>query len=99
VPGGTTVNQTFYKEVLKRFVDVMRRKRGELCRDHSLILQHDNASAYSSLRVSRFLAGKGISATDHAPYTPDLYPDDFWLSPEHKGVLEGKRFSDVEDIK
>jgi hypothetical protein len=57
VSEGATVNQTFYVEVLKRFIDAVRRKRGELWRDRSLIL-HDNAPSYSALRVSQFLAGK-----------------------------------------
>jgi hypothetical protein len=30
VPEGTTVNHTFYKEVLKRLTDALRHKRGEL---------------------------------------------------------------------
>jgi hypothetical protein len=49
--------------------------------------------------VSQFSAGKGISATDRPPYSPDLAPADFWLFPELKSVLEAKRFSDVEDIE
>jgi hypothetical protein len=48
--------------------------------------------------VLQFLAGNGISAMDHLPYSPDLVPDDFWLFPKLKSVLKGKRFSDVEDI-
>jgi hypothetical protein len=52
--------------------------------------------------VSQFLAGKGISAMDHAPYSPDLAPAGFWLFPEFKklkSVVEAKRFSDLDDIK
>jgi histone-lysine N-methyltransferase SETMAR len=49
--------------------------------------------------VSQFLTGKGISAMDHPPYSPDLAPAVFWLFPELKSVLKGKRFSDVEGIK
>jgi transposase len=64
-----------------------------------LILQHDNAPEIPSLRVSQFLAGKGISVMDHPPYSPDLAPADFWLLPKLKSVRKGKRFSDVEDIK
>jgi hypothetical protein len=64
-----------------------------------LILQHDNAPAYSSLRVSQFLAGKDISAMDHAPYSPDLVSADFWMFSKLKSVLKRKRFSDVQDIK
>jgi transposase InsO family protein len=67
----TTVNQTFYVEVLKRFIDAVRRGRAELWKERSLILHHDNAPAHSSLRVSQFLAEKDISAMDHAPYSPD----------------------------
>jgi hypothetical protein len=85
--------------VLKRLTDVVRRKRGELWRDRSLVLRHDKAPAYSSLRVSQFLAGKSISAMDHPPYSSDLASADFWLFPELKSVLKGKRFSDVENIK
>jgi hypothetical protein len=39
--------------------------------------------------VLQFLAEKGISAMDHAPYSPDLAPADFWLFPKLKGVLKG----------
>jgi histone-lysine N-methyltransferase SETMAR len=77
VPEGTTVNQTFYVEVLKKLTDAVRRKREELRRDRSFILQHHNASACPSFRMSQFLAGKGISAMDHPPYSPDLAPADF----------------------
>jgi hypothetical protein len=75
------------------------RKRGELWREGALILRHDNTPAYSSLRVSQFLAEKGISALDHPSSSSDMVPADFCLFPELKGVLKGKRFSDVEQIK
>jgi histone-lysine N-methyltransferase SETMAR len=58
-------------------------------------------SKYShvSNRISQFLAGKGISAMAHPPYSPDLAPADFCLFPKLKSVLIEKRFSDVKDIK
>jgi hypothetical protein len=62
VPRGTTANQTFYMEMLKRLIDALRHKQGELWRDYPLILHHDIMKAHSSLRVSQFLAGKVISA-------------------------------------
>jgi histone-lysine N-methyltransferase SETMAR len=52
-----------------------------------------------SLQVSQFLAGKRISAMDHPPYSPDLTPAVLWLFPKLKSVLNGKCFSDVENIK
>jgi hypothetical protein len=36
---------------------------------------------------------------DHPPYSHNLASAGFWLFPELKSVLEGKKlFSDVEDI-
>jgi hypothetical protein len=58
-------------KVLKRFTDAMRHKWGVLWRDHSLILHHDNALEYSSLWMSKFLAGNDISTMDHSMYSPD----------------------------
>jgi hypothetical protein len=54
VPEGTAVNRAFYVEALEKFTDAMGRRTGELWRGHPLILHHDNAPAYSSLRVSQF---------------------------------------------
>jgi hypothetical protein len=54
VPEKTTVNQTFYAEVLKRLIEALRYKQGELWEDCSLILHHNNAPAHSSLRASQF---------------------------------------------
>jgi transposase len=82
-----------------RCIDVMRPKQGELWRGHSSILHHDKAPAHPSLRVSQFLAGKGISAMGHPPYSPDLAPADFWLFPKLKSMLKGKRILGIEDIK
>jgi transposase len=99
VAKGTTVNQIFYVDMLKRLIDAVRHKPGELWRHRSLILHRNNAPTHSPLCVSQFLPGKGISAMDHPLYSPDLAPADFWLFLKLKSVLKGKRFSDVEDIK
>jgi hypothetical protein len=34
---------------------------------------------------------------DHLPYSPDLAPCDFWLSPKLKSVLKGQRIADIPD--
>jgi histone-lysine N-methyltransferase SETMAR len=99
VPEGTTDNQTFYLEVLKIHIGAVRGKRGKFWRNPSFILQHGNAPAHSLLRVSLFLAGKGVSAMDHPPYSPALAPADSWLFPELGNLLKGNHFSEVEDIK
>jgi hypothetical protein len=45
------------------------------------------------------LAGKGISAMVHPPYSLDLAPADLRLFPKLKSLLKGKHFLDIEDIK
>jgi hypothetical protein len=68
----TAVNQTFYVLVFKRLIDAVRRKRGQLWRNHLLILGYDKAPANYSLRVLQFSAGKVVSAMDHTPYPSDF---------------------------
>jgi hypothetical protein len=93
------VIQTFYVEAMKKLIGAVMCKRGKLWRNLSLILDHDIAMADSSLRVSQFLAGKGISAVDYPTYPHDLAPAVFWFLPELKTVLKAKRCSDAEDIE
>jgi hypothetical protein len=72
IPEETTVNQTFYVQVLKRLTDAVKRKRRELWRGRSLILHRDNVLAHSSCRMLHFLVGKALSAMDYMPYSPDF---------------------------
>ena len=37
----------------------------------------------------------GINTVSHPPYSPDLAPCDFWLSPK----LRGSRYETIEEIK
>jgi hypothetical protein len=99
VSEGITVNQIFYVVVLRRLFGAVRRMRGELWRDRSLILHHDNVSAYSSLWVPRILAGNA------SPSWIIRRTILTWLRlssvcfQNSKSVLKGKPFSDVEDSK
>ena len=56
LPEGSTVNQTYYIEVLKRLRDAIRRKRPELWRSGDWFFHHDNAPAHSALRTREFSA-------------------------------------------
>jgi hypothetical protein len=42
---------------------------------------------------------KSITEIQHAPLSPDLAPNDFWLFPHFKSALKGQRFKDIEDIQ
>ena len=99
VPEGQTVNQHFYKEVLGRLHDRVRRSRRNLWENHSCLLHHDDAPAHTALNVGQFLASKQVTYLEHPPYSPDLAPCDFWLFSRMKAVLKGTHFASVEEIK
>jgi hypothetical protein len=52
------------------------------------ILNDDNAPAHKTLSVKKFLAQKSTAEMKHSPYSPDLYPNDFWLFPKIKSALK-----------
>ena len=49
--------------------------------------------------MKRYLADKRTPVLQHAPYSPDLAPCDFFLFPKIKAVLKGGRFESMEAIK
>ncbi|KAL4120451.1 hypothetical protein QTP88_013142 [Uroleucon formosanum] len=99
VPHGQTVNQVFYKDVLIRLRERIRKKRPEKWRNGTWFLHHDNAPAHSALSIREFLADKKIPVVPHPSYSSDLAPCDFFLFPRLKSALKGQRFQDVEEIK
>jgi transposase len=99
VPAGQTVNQYFYLDVLKRLRDSVRHKRPELWRSGDWLLHHDNAPAHTALSVREFLAKSNMVLLPHPPYLPDLALCDFFLFPQMKKTLKGKRVSDVDEVK
>ena len=97
LPEGSTMNQTYYNEVLKRLRDAIRRKRPELRRSGDRFFHHDNAPAHSALRTREFLAKHSITVLPHPPYSPDLAPCDFFLFPMLKRPLKGRRFETIPE--
>ncbi|GBL98944.1 Histone-lysine N-methyltransferase SETMAR [Araneus ventricosus] len=99
VPSGTTVNAEFYKGVLKRLLQRIRRVRPQLYQNGQWKLLHDNSRPHIAIRVRQFLATRKVTLLEHPPYSPDLAPADFFLFPRLKGVLQGLRFSDIAQIQ
>jgi len=74
VPRGQTVNKEFYKTVLQRLRDAVRRYRPEKWRSGNWILYHNNAPAHTAVTTNEFLAKHNIPSFPHPPYSPDLAP-------------------------
>ena len=98
-PQGQKVNQTVYKEILRRFVRSVCEKRQSLWEPHAWALHYDNAPAHTALSIRQFLAEKNISTLEQTSYFPNLAPCDFLLFPKIKSVLKGTHFSDIDFIK
>ena len=96
-PPNQTINKEYYREVLRRLRDAVRRKRPDLWRARTWQLHQANAPAHSSQLVQTFLAEHSIPVVRQAPYSPDMAPCDFWLFPKLK-TLKGKRFESREEI-
>ena len=69
LPEGSTVNQTYNIEVLKRLRNAIRRKTPNLWRSCDWFFHHDNAPAHSALRTRNFLAKHSITVLSHSPYS------------------------------
>jgi histone-lysine N-methyltransferase SETMAR len=97
-PQGQTINKEYYRDVLRRLRDAVRRKRQDLWSTGNWRLHHDNAPAHSSHLIQTFLAKNQTPVLQQAPYSPDMAPCDFWLFRKLKRPLKGTRFQTREDI-
>lgn len=98
-PSGQTVNQEYYKSVLQRLRENVRKKRPALWRDKTWVLHHDNAPAHRAFSITEFLTKFQIPVLPQPPYSPDIAPADFYLFPKLKFSLKGHRFDSIEDIQ
>jgi len=99
VPRGQTVNKEFYKTVLQRLRDAVRRHRLEKWRSGNWILHHDNAPAHRAVTTNEFLAKHNTPSIPHPPYYPDLAPCDFFLFPQLIKTMEDRRFDDIDEVQ
>jgi len=63
------------------------------------MLHHDSAPARASLLIREFLTKHETTVVPQPPYSPDLAPADFFLFPQLKSLLKGRRFQTIEEIE
>ena len=93
VPAQTTVTGLYYRDVLKVLQGHIRWKRPCL-RATSWMLHHNNARQH----VAECLAQINVKCVSHPPSSPDLVPCDFFLLPNLKKHLRGRRFQSSEAV-
>jgi histone-lysine N-methyltransferase SETMAR len=89
VSRGQMVNKEFYKTVLKRLCDAVRRHCPEKWHSSTWILHHYNATAYSAVTTNEFLAKHNILSLPHPPYSRDVAPC-YFLFPQLKKTMNGR---------
>jgi len=94
IPEGETINAVYYKGVLERLLNRIRRVTPGMCESGDSFLFHDNATI-----VKQFLAQRKVTVLDHPPYSPDLEPADYVSFPKVKSHLKGRLFDSISDIQ
>ncbi|XP_032676157.1 histone-lysine N-methyltransferase SETMAR-like [Odontomachus brunneus] len=91
---GRTITGENYASLLDRLNDEIKKKRPHLTKKKILFYQ-DIAPAHKSIKamakLNEFLL--------HPPYFPDLAPCNFYLFPNLKRWLQGKRFAPNEEVE
>ena len=96
---GETINAVYYKGVMERLLNRIRRVRPGMCESGDWFLLHDNAPSHNMTIIKQFLAQRKVTVLDHPPYSPDLAPADYFLSPKVKSHLKGRLFDSISDIQ
>jgi len=63
-----------------------------------VLYHHDNAPSHTSLKAMVKLDQLRFELVAHPPYSPDLAPSDYYLFPNLKRWLQGKRFTSNEEV-
>jgi len=94
---GRTITGQYYADLLGRFDGELKRKQPYLAKK-KVLFYRDNASAHSSAIATAKLVELCYELLSHPLYSLDLAPCDFYLFPNMKKWLGGKRFTSHEEF-
>ena len=94
---GRTVNGEYYTNLLARFKEDLKKKRSHLAKKKFLFHQ-DNARVHTCFVSMAQFHELRYELLPHPPYFPDLAPSDYFLFPNLKKWLVGKRFYSNDEI-
>ncbi|XP_011165249.1 histone-lysine N-methyltransferase SETMAR-like [Solenopsis invicta] len=92
-----TITGAYYSSLLDRLKTKLQEKCPRLAHKKDLF-HHDNAPAHASAVVVAKLMKIGFQLVSHPPYSPDLAPLDYYLFPNLKKWLTGKRFYSNKEV-
>lgn len=92
-----SITGVYYSSLLDRLRTELQEKRPRLAHKR-VLFHHDNAPAHTSGIAAAKLMEVGFQLVSHPPYSPDLAPSDYYLFPNMKKWLAGKRFYSNEEV-
>lgn len=97
LPKGQTVTGQYYANLLDKLAEKIREKRPGLAKK-KILFHQDNAPAHKSVVAMAKLHELRFEVLNHPPYSPDLAPSDYYLFPNLKKHLAGRKFSTNEEV-
>lgn len=94
---GKTINGQYYADLLERFDDDLRKKRPHL-KKKKVLFHQDNARVHTCAVAMAKFKELRYELLPHPPYSPDLAPCDYFLFPNLKKWLGGKRFGSNDEV-
>ena len=91
-----TTNSEYYSGLLDQLNEKIKEKRPGL-QKKKIIFHQDNAPAHKSVLTMAKINELKYELLDHPPYSPDLAPSDFFLFPDLKKFLSGKRYASNQE--
>ncbi len=93
-----TVNAQCFLAMMERFLEAHRTRRPRGRVRGRLFLHLDNAPCHNANICKEMMRTNMVQRLPHAPYSPDLAPNDFWFFGRLKENLRGTRFPTKEDL-
>lgn len=94
---GETINGRYYANLLRQLREAIKSKRRGKLRKGVLLLQ-DNAPVHTSVIAMDAARDCAFEILPHPPYSPDMAPSDFYLFPNLKSNISGRRYDSEYDV-
>ncbi|XP_063387674.1 histone-lysine N-methyltransferase SETMAR-like [Cydia fagiglandana] len=92
------INSEYYASLIHKLrASIKEKRRGKLAK--GVLLLHDNAPVHTAFVAKAAVRECGFTEVDHPPYSPDMAPSDYFLLPNLKRDLRGKKFFNDEDLE
>ena len=95
---GKTINVKYYAHLLQHLNNEIKKKWPHLSKNKVLFHQ-DNAAVHTSIITMVEINKLNFKLLPYAPYSPDLAPSDYFLSPNLKKWLSGQRFANNKEME